>query len=124
MSSRRPPRTPGPRFGPTPASGGGAADDSPAQTNLGLLLQRAMEAAQQSSATTDAAETQEAAEELRETQLCANCWNATTFKDERGRMMARCAKDLWVRPAFTLDELNGNGVRRWYANCPEYDDSE
>jgi len=84
-----------------------------------------MEAAQQSSATADdAAETQEEAEELRETQLCANCWNATTYKDNSGKMMARCAKDLWVKPTFTLDDLNGNRIRRWYANCPEYDDSE
>jgi hypothetical protein len=39
-------------------------------------------------------------------------------------MMARCAKDLWVRHSFTLEDLNANRVRRWYANCPEYDDSE
>ena len=84
-----------------------------------------MEAAQQSSQTSDQpAETEEEAEELRETQLCANCWNASTFKDDGGRMMARCAKDLWVRNSFTLEDLNGNRVRRWYANCPEYDDSE
>jgi hypothetical protein len=84
-----------------------------------------MEAAQQSSATAEeAAATQEEAEELRETQLCANCWNATTYKDSSGKMMARCAKDLWVKPSFTLDDLNGNRIRRWYASCPEYDDSE
>ena len=120
MSSRRPPRTPGPRFGPNPVGGAG---DSPAQTNLGLLLQRAMEAAQQPAQEEPDAEQEEAAE-LRETQLCANCWHATTFKDERGRTMARCALDLWLKPAFTVEDLNANKIRRWYANCPEYDDSE
>jgi hypothetical protein len=123
LTSRRPPRTPGPRFGSNPAGG---ADDSPAQTNLGLLLQRAMQAAQQTGETGEqaAVEQEEIAEELRETELCANCWHATTFKDDQGRMMARCAKDLWLRPSFTIDELNNNRVRRWYANCPAYDDSE
>ena len=85
-----------------------------------------MQAAQQSAEPaeeTAEAEQQEAIE-LQDTQLCANCWNAATFKDERGRTMARCAKDLWVRPAFSVEDLNGNKVRRWYANCPEYDDSE
>lgn len=123
MSSRRPPRTPGPRTGANPVGG---ADDSPAQTNLGLLLQRAMQAAQQSAEPGEQGPEQEQldAEELRETQLCANCWHAITFKDEHGRMMARCELDLWLKPAYTVEELNGNKVRRWYANCPGYDDSD
>jgi hypothetical protein len=104
----------------------GGADDSPAQTNLGLLLQRAMQAAQQSAEpgeqTAEAQEDQ--AEELRQTQLCANCWHAVTFKEEGGRTMARCELDLWVQSAYTVEELNAHKIRRWYANCPEYDDSE
>ena len=55
---------------------------------------------------------------------CADCWNALTFKDAGGRQMARCAKDLWVKASVTVEELNGHRVRRWYADCPEYDDSE
>jgi hypothetical protein len=102
----------------------GSGDDAPAQTNLGLLLQRAL-AAQQS---TGAAEQEKPAEPGPEpepgTKYCADCWNALTFKDERGRQMARCAKDLWVKPAVTYEELNSHRVRRWYADCPEYDDSE
>ena len=47
-----------------------------------------------------------------------------TFKDDRGATMARCGQDLWVRPAFTLEDLNANRIRRWYADCPRYDDSE
>jgi hypothetical protein len=38
--------------------------------------------------------------------------------------MARCAKDLWVRAAFTYEDLNANRIRRWYGDCPAYDDSE
>ena len=131
MSSRRPPRTPGggaPRGpGSAPRSGGaGGGDDTPAQTDLGLLLQRALaqQTAEAPAPEQEPAAEAGAAEAARETKLCANCWNALTFKDERGRHMARCAKDLWVRPAFTYDELNSNKVRRWYADCPEYDDSE
>ncbi|MGH2370889.1 MAG: hypothetical protein ACRDI2_22150, partial [Chloroflexota bacterium] len=58
------------------------------------------------------------------TQFCADCWNALTFKDADGRQLARCAKDLWVKPAYTYEELNSHKVRRWYADCPAYDDSE
>jgi hypothetical protein len=84
-----------------------------------------MQAAQQSAEPAEQpAEDQEEPEQLRETQLCANCWNATTFKDESGRTMARCAKNLWVIPAVTVEQLNANRLRRWYAVCPEYDDSE
>lgn len=124
MSSRRPSRPGGPPrgHGNSPSSGG---DDSPAQTNLGLILQRAMEAAQQ---TAQAADPQDAgydeSEAAQQTKLCANCWNAITFKNQTGRAMARCAKDLWIKPAYTLEELNTNKIRRWFVDCPEYDDSE
>ena len=122
MNPRRPGR---PGGGQSRDGGGGSSqEDSPAQTNLGLLLQRALQQAQQSTeAGVEPQEVEEAVED-RETKLCANCWNALTFKDESGRTMARCGKDLWVRPAFTLEDLNANKVRRWYADCPEYDDSE
>ncbi|MGH2371023.1 MAG: hypothetical protein ACRDI2_22835, partial [Chloroflexota bacterium] len=98
MSSRRPPRAP---RGPTrPSTSGG--DDSSAQTDLGLLLQRAL-AAQQ---TAEAPEQEKPAEPVETeagqgTQFCADCWNALTFKDADGRQLARCAKDLWVKPAYT-----------------------
>ena len=90
-----------------------------------MLLQRAMEAAQQTAQAGEPEGQEEIQAEIsRDTKLCANCWNASTFKDETGRMMARCAKNLWVRPAFTVAELNADKIRRWYADCPEYDDSE
>jgi hypothetical protein len=102
----------------------GQDSDAPAQTNLGLLLQQAL-AAQQ---TAEAAEAEKPAEEpeapARETNACADCWNALTFKDAEGRQMARCAKDLWVKPFVTYEELNNHKVRRWFITCPEYDDSE
>ena len=123
MSSRPPRRS----SGGFHAGSSGPADDSPAQTNLGLLLQRALEAAQQQGAQTADTEESAGAEavvQAREAKLCADCWNALTFKDEGGRQMARCAKDLWVRAAFTYEELNANRIRRWYADCPAYDDSE
>jgi hypothetical protein len=124
LTAKRPPRSPGGGArGPFGSPGGG--DDTPAQTNLGLLLQRALQQAQQRTEPeeTAAAEAEESREQ-RELQLCANCWNAQTFKDASGRLMARCAKDLWVKPVYTYEELNSNKVRRWYATCPEYDDSE
>ncbi len=127
MSSKRPPRAPGggaPR-GPVNPPHSGGADDAPAQTNLGLLLQQALARQQTAEAPPqEQAPEAEEAEQARGTKLCADCWNALTYKDEQGRQMARCAKDLWVKPAFTYDELNSNKVRRWYADCPEYDDSE
>jgi hypothetical protein len=94
-----------------------------------MLLQRALQQAQQTAQTAqsdqsvDAAEVQDAIED-RETKPCANCWNALTFKDDRGRMMARCGQDLWVKPSFTVEDLNSNRVRRWYGDCPAYDDTE
>ena len=125
MSSRRPPRAPGGSRGPFSPSPGGDSDDSPAQTNLGLLLQQALQRqAQTQAAPVDEAPEKEEALERRETQFCADCWNAKTFKDDSGRQMARCARDLWVKPACTYQDLNNNKVRRWYADCPEYDDSE
>ncbi len=125
MTAKRPPRSPGGGArGPFGSPGGG--DDTPAQTNLGLLLQRALQQAQQRAEPEEASAAAEAepAREQRELQLCANCWNAQTFKDASGRLMARCAKDLWVKPVFTYEELNSNKIRRWYASCPEYDDSD
>lgn len=126
LNPRRPSRGPGgasrgPGNNPTRSS-----DDSPAQTNLGLLLQRALEAAKQQPEAEQTVAPEEAAEavEERETKLCANCWNALTFKDDSGRHMARCAKDLWIKPSFAVDDLNKNRVRRWYADCPAYDDEE
>ncbi|MGI8424939.1 MAG: hypothetical protein ACR2NO_12650 [Chloroflexota bacterium] len=122
MNPRRPARGPG---GPREGGGGSGSDDGPAQTNLGLLLQRALQQQAQAS-TQPAAEAQEVDEAIGDTEIkpCANCWNALTFKDTRGGTMARCGLDLWVRPAFTLDDLNANRIRRWYVDCPAYDDSE
>ena len=123
MNPRRPGRTSG--GPPRDAGGGGGSDDNPAQTNLGLLLQRALQQqAQQSTQPAVEPEQVEEAIEDRETKLCANCWHALTFKDDQGKTMARCDKDLWVRASYTTDDLNANRVRRWYADCPEYDDSE
>lgn len=128
MNPRRPSRGPGgPSRGPGGSQGGG--DDSPAQTNLGMLLQQALRQAQQTAATEQSELTVEpeeivAAVDDLVTKACANCWNARTYKDEAGRMMARCTQDLWVRPQFTVEELNANRVRRWYADCPAYDDEE
>lgn len=124
MSSRPPRRS----SGGFHSGSTGPADDSPAQTNLGLLLQRALEAAQhqqeEKPAETEAGAEDEEKEAARHTKLCADCWNALTFKDTDGRQLARCGKDLWVRPAYTYEELNNNRIRRWYGDCPEYDDSE
>jgi hypothetical protein len=123
LNPRRPSRGPGGASrgpgGPPPRD-----DDSPAQTNLGLLLQRALQQAQQSEAqSVEPEELVEVVEDL-ETKPCANCWNALTFKDDRSQMMARCEKDLWVKAAYTVEDLNSNRIRRWYADCPAYDDSE
>ena len=121
------PRRPGRSGGGPSRDGGGASgsEESPAQTNLGLLLQRALQqqAQQNTQQTVEPADVEEAHDD-RETKLCANCWNALTFKNDSGRMMARCGKDLWVRASYSVDDLNTNKVRRWYADCPEYDDSE
>ena len=85
-------------------------------TNLGALLQQAL-AAQQT--------TQQPVEVPMEgTTHCADCWNALTFKDEGGRQMARCSRDLWVKASVTLEQLNAHKVKRWYVECPAYDDSE
>ena len=27
-------------------------------------------------------------------------------------------------PSYTAEDLNANRIRRWYADCPRYDDSE
>ena len=122
MNPRRPARGPG---GQRDGAGASGAEDGPAQTNLGLLLQRALQQqAQQSEQPAVAEDETEDAVLDTETKPCANCWNALTFKDDRGATMTRCAQDLWVRPAFTLDDLNANRIRRWYADCPRYDDSE
>jgi hypothetical protein len=127
VNPRRPSRAPG---GASRGSGGSSSpgDDSPAQTNLGLLLQRALKEAEQAqqveAAEPDAADNVARGSDDLETKLCANCWNALTFKDERGEMLARCEKDLWVKQTFTLQDLNTHRIRRWYADCPAYDDSE
>jgi hypothetical protein len=97
-------------------------------TNLGALLQQALAAQQTAQQTAEAPEEAAATEEAEETgrglKPCADCWNALTFKDATGRQLARCAKDLWVKPSVTYEELNNHKVRRWYVDCPEYDDSE
>lgn len=125
MTPRRPSRAPG---GASRGPGGspGPGDDTPAQTNLGLLLQRALQEAQQHAQTAQTVEPEEVEEavEERETKLCANCWQALTFKDDQGRMMARCGMDLWVKASFPIEDLNNNRIRRWYADCPAYDDTE
>jgi hypothetical protein len=119
MNPRRPGR------GPGGSRDGGGSEDSPAQTNLGLLLQRALQqqAAQSTQPAVEPDEVEDAVVDT-ETKLCANCWNALTFKDERGVTMARCGEDLWARPSYTAEDLNANRIRRWYADCPRYDDSE
>ncbi|CAA9300359.1 MAG: hypothetical protein AVDCRST_MAG77-5943 [uncultured Chloroflexi bacterium] len=91
-----------------------------------MLLQRALKDAEQTAQSADSVAPQNAMEaiEERDTKLCANCFNAKTFKDTDSRMMTRCAQDLWLRPAYTLEDLNNNRVRRWHADCPEYDDEE
>ena len=118
MNPRRPGRGPG-------GSRDGGSEDNPAQTNLGLLLQRALQqqAAQSTQPAIEPEEVEEAVVDL-ETKVCANCWNALTFKDDRGVTMARCGQDLWARPSYTAEDLNANRIRRWYADCPRYDDSE
>ena len=115
MSSRRPPRG-GPQRS---SSGGSGSDDSPAQTTLGLLLQRALEAQQQTQVPAEAVPE----EEKRPLKPCYDCWHAVTFRGEQGPM-ARCDEDLWLRPAQTVAELNENKIKRWYVDCPAYDDSE
>jgi hypothetical protein len=98
-------------------------------TNLGALLQQAL-AAQQTTQQPAEAPPDEAPVEapidvpLEGTTHCADCWNALTFKDESGRQMARCSRDLWVKPSVTLEQLNAHKVKRWYIECPAYDDSE
>jgi hypothetical protein len=127
VNPRRPSRAPG---GASRGSGGNPAsgDDSPAQTNLGLLLARALKEAEQAqqveAADVDTADDGVLADEDLETKLCANCWNALTFKDDSGHMLARCEKDLWVKESFTVQDLNTHRIRRWYIDCPAYDDSE
>lgn len=106
---------------PSPA---GPVDDTPAQTNLGQLLARALAAQQTAEAPEQEKPAEPAEEPGKDTRLCADCWNALTFKDASGRQMARCAKDLWLKPAYSYEDLNNNRVRRWHAECPEYDDTE
>lgn len=107
-------------------------DSDADETNLGALLKAAL-AAQQVPAIVQEPEKAEKVglrneetrpQEERKLQRCADCWNAIVFKDERGRLMARCAKNLWMRPSYTYEDLNTDKVRRWHADCPEFDDSE
>lgn len=127
MNPRRPSRAPG---GASRGNGGNqSSDDSPAQTNLGLLLQQALKQAQQNAEVAQTEQTVDSngarnAHEDRAAKPCANCWNALTAKAAGGKMMARCGKDLWVRTSYTLEDLNSDRIRRWYADCPEYDDTE
>ena len=97
-------------------------------TNLGALLQQAL-AAQQTAQQPAEAPAQEApadaeAEESPRDGLCADCWNALTFKDNE----RTAAGPLWQGPVgqdlIQLRQLNNNKIRRWYVSCPEYDDSE
>lgn len=115
LSSRRPPRGGPQRSSP----GGSGSDDSPAQTTLGLLLQRALEAQQQPQVPAEPV----SEEEKHPFKPCYDCWHAVTFRGEHGPM-ARCDEDLWLRPAQTVAELNENKIKRWYVDCPAYDDSE
>ncbi|MER3405714.1 MAG: hypothetical protein C4289_11610 [Chloroflexota bacterium] len=55
---------------------------------------------------------------------CADCWNCIIFKDENGHLMGRCKKNLWLKPTYSYEDINNDRVRRWHADCPEYDDSE
>jgi hypothetical protein len=55
---------------------------------------------------------------------CADCWNCIIFRDENGHLMGRCKKNLWLKPTYSYEDINNDRVRRWHADCPEYDDSE
>jgi hypothetical protein len=55
---------------------------------------------------------------------CADCWNCIIYKDESGGLMGKCRKGLWQKPVYSYEEVNSDRVRRWHADCPEYDDSE
>jgi hypothetical protein len=63
-------------------------------------------------------------EKKTERKRCADCWNCIIFKEEGGQLMGRCRKNLWLRPTYSYEEINSDRVRRWHADCPEYDDSE
>ena len=87
--------------------------------NLGLLLQQALREQKPAVEAVTPEETEPAAP----AKPCADCWHAKVFRRE-GVSMARCELDLWIKPVITDTELNDNAVRRWYVDCPEYDDSE
>ena len=100
---------------PDASSGGGGAFG-----NLGVLIQQALREQKPAAAPAEVSEPEEAAPPLKP---CADCWHAKVFRRD-GVSMARCELDLWVKPVVSNSELNANSVRRWYADCPEYDDSE
>lgn len=108
-----PPSRPMPASDPESAASGGAFG------NLGLLLQQALREQKPAAP----AEEREADEAPAPVKPCADCWHAKTFRRD-GVSMARCELDLWVKPVITNADLNGNIVRRWYADCPEFDDSD
>jgi hypothetical protein len=88
--------------------------------NLGVVLQQALR--EQRPAVVPAASPEPDEPEL-PSKPCADCWHAKVFRRD-GTTVARCELDLWVKPVVSNTELNSNAVRRWYADCPEYDDSE
>jgi hypothetical protein len=85
-----------------------------------VYIQQALREQKPATAPPEASEPDEAAPPLKP---CAECWHAKVFRRD-GVLVARCELDLWVKPVLSNVELNANAVRRWYADCPEYDDSE
>jgi len=114
-----------PPSGLSPMPSASGQDDSGSLGTLGVLLQRAQAAqrAQQDQAKDTEAAPVEAEVVETDRRQCADCWHAIAFKRD-GVSLARCDKNLWVKPTITAVDLNAHAVRRWYIDCPEYDDSE
>jgi len=95
------------------------------ETTVGAALKAALQAqARQEAAAPAAAPQEEDKQPTATAKRCADCWHATTFRGPDGQLCARCELNLWTRPWYSLDDLNNDRVRRWYKDCPEYDDSD
>lgn len=112
-----PPR--GPARPPSGSEPDAAAGGSPFG-NLGVLIQQALRDQKPAAPAPEAVGPEESPLPIKP---CADCWHAKVFRRD-GVSMARCELDLWVKPVIPNKDLNSNDVRRWYADCPEYDDSE
>lgn len=102
-----------------PANPSSQNEESGPFGNLGFLLQQALKE-QDPDKDATATLTEETDVSKKD---CADCWHAKVFRRD-GLSMARCSLGLWVKPVITDEQLNSGSVRRWYADCPEYDDSE